>query len=307
MVAGTLPLRLLASTTVFAVFLTLALRAWADDASTLESGINSYEGSRYPECVQRFRAMLTAGSSTTLTDPRFKNRARIYYSTCLIATKRAVEADDQMKQLVREDTRYIPDRAAFPGAILDRFTEIRVVMKEEIDRLERKRLQQEQDDEQRREDGKKRAAAHLRRLEAYARTETLVQRNTRWLALLPFGVGQFQNGQTAFAWTLLGTQSVFGAASIVTALAKNSLESNFEFGRSDSAQAEERRSLIVTLNRVSFGVFAAAALGGILHAQLTFVDEVRKTRERKLPPNFLWTPVVAPRLGGGTVGVQGIF
>ena len=44
-------------------------------------------------------------------------------------------------------------------------------------------------------------------LERLASEELHVRHNSRWIALIPGGVGQFQNDQDALGWTLLGGEA----------------------------------------------------------------------------------------------------
>jgi len=61
------------------------------------------------------------------------------------------------------------------------------------------------------------AARHLRELEQQRARETVVvrmQRHSRAVAYLPFGAGQFQNGDSRKGWFFLGTEAVLAAASL---------------------------------------------------------------------------------------------
>lgn len=294
------------STGFFLAACLAARTASADDAATLEAGINSYETENYPQCIERFRAMLTPGSTTALREGALKQRARMYYAACLIAQKRDQDADEQMRQLILDDPRFYPDRAAFPGKVLDRFADARGKMKEEIDRLERERIAAEEAERKRRDEERAREAARIALLERMAKEEFRVRRNSRWLAAIPLGVGQFQNEQRALGWTFLGAGVVFAGISAATYFAKESIEANYVSGTSDVDQTRKQRDQLVFYNRLSFGAFAATAIGGILHAQLTFVPEITEIRERKIPEPTI-TPVVSGARDGGTIGVAGRF
>jgi hypothetical protein len=281
--------------------------ATADDLTTFERGVNSYEGERYKECIDRFSEMLRGGAPTELKDKTLQLRARMYLATCLFADKREPDAEKQMEKVVVDDPRFFPDRAAFPAKIIDRFTDVRGRMREEIDRLERERLAKEEEERREREEAKRREAARLVMLERLAREELFIRQNSRWVALAPFGVGQFQNNQRTIAWSLLGTEVALAGASIASFVVKEGIEANYQQGVSDRKAATDKRDTWVTINHVSFAAFAAVALGGIVHAQLTFVPEVREIRERKLPRELFVTGGVTALPGGGAAAVMGRF
>src|SRR4051812_40233921 len=92
---------LLAGPSLAAALLFVSGVAHADDQSTLERGVNSFEGERFGECVERFRDMLTPGSPSELADRNLQHRARMYFAACLLGLKRAPDAERQMEQIIR--------------------------------------------------------------------------------------------------------------------------------------------------------------------------------------------------------------
>ncbi len=302
-----LPYGLVRAPTVAAALALAALApsvARADDAANLEQGINAYEKESYGECTKRFREMLTPASERSLKDPSLRKRARMYLSACLFADARGVEAEKQMEQLILDDPSFFPDRAAFPVPVLDKFAEVRGRMSEEIKRLEQERLVREEEERRQHELQRRREQARQELVERMAKEELRVKESSRYLATIPFGVGQLQNGQRTLGFVLLGVEATFAAASAVTYFAKESIERNYVPGTSDKPRTEEARDRLVLYNRLSFGAFAAVALGGVVHAHVTYVPERRELRERKIPE-----PVIVPTVsrGGVGIGVVGAF
>lgn len=296
--------RLVASLAALGLAWLTPTTARADDAANLERGINAYEKENYGECVKRFREMLTPSSETSLRDAAFKKRARMYFSACLFADKRTVEAEKQMEQLILDDPNFYPDRAAFPVPVLDKFAEVRGRMNEEIKRLEAERLLREEQERKEREAQRRREQARQELVERMAKEEFRVKENSRYLASIPFGVGQFQNGQRTLGFVLLGTEATLAAASAITYFAKESIERNYVPGTSDKPRTEEQRDRLVLYNRIAFGAFAAVAVGGVVHAHLTYVPERKEIRERKIPE-----PVILPTVSrdGLGLGLSGSF
>lgn len=292
------PQKALAALLVLAGLLA-ATPALADDGTEIERGRTSYEAGRFQEGAERLRAMLDPESPVALHDPALIERARAYYAACLVALGRLDEADAQFEAILRANRAYRLDPVIFPGSVVDRFTDVRARLEPELER---------RDAAERAAREKARAAqdAYVGALEKLAGEETLVVRRSRWIALVPFGAGQFQNGQTALGWTLLGVETALAGASLWAGIDWQSLVSKYD-QRVDVAALNDK---LATRQRESLwlgGAFAAVALGGILHAELTFVPEVKETRRRPLPPRPALTPTAAALPGGAVVGLGGSF
>jgi hypothetical protein len=272
----------------------------ADDRSVDQAAI-TYETGRYDECVQRFQAILLPDAPTRPTTQEGRSRARMYLAACQMTLKRSSEADAQFEQLIRENYRYSPDRASFSPPILGRFLDIRERLRDEIEA--KVKADQEKEAELRRlqEERERQERERQRAIERMAREQIITQRNSRAVALIPFGVGQFQNRQRPLGWALLGAQATFAAASVVSYFLKENIERQFN-ASVDEREARRLRDLALQANYISFGAFVVTMLGGIAHAQITFVPEFREIRERPLPAPV---PPLAPQFTGGTLLWQG--
>ncbi len=265
----------------------------------VEQGVISYETGRFTECVQRFQSILQPKSPDAPSSQENRSRARMYLATCLVALKREGEADTQLETLVREDYRYSPDRAAFPVSVIGRYLDTQLRLAPEIEAKVRADQEREAALRRQQEEREERERERQRIIEQMAREDVTVRRNSRLVALVPFGVGQFQNGQRALGWTLFGTEVAFATASVVTFFLKQNIEQQFSSSVNRS-EALRLRNLAAQANWVTFGLFAATALGGVAHAQVTFVPEFREVRERALP-----APVSMPT--GGTLMLRGTW
>ena len=104
----------------------------ADDRSVDQAAI-TYETGRHDECIQRFQAILIPGAPVAPSTQEGRSRARMYLAACLMTVKRGAEADAQFEQLIRENYRYSPDRAAFSPPIFGRYLDIRERLRDEIE------------------------------------------------------------------------------------------------------------------------------------------------------------------------------
>jgi hypothetical protein len=269
--------------------------ARADDVTAIDSAINSYDTARWDECVERFQVVLR---SPTLRDVGQKNRARMYFAACLVSLGQEKQADAQMEQIVRDDILYVPDKVAFSSRVLDRFTETRVRLRDEIAEKEKERILAEIAARKAEEERKKKAEERVARLEQLATEEVSEKRGSRWIAMVPFGVGQFQNRQVGLGIGFLSAEVALGAASITTALLSGSIQRQAQQANADRAAAQILNDRVVLANRLTFGAFATVAVVGIVHAQTTFVPSFRETKQRPLPAELRIEPSVSKDFGG---------
>jgi hypothetical protein len=143
-------------------------------------------------------------------------------------------------------------------------------------------------------------------LEKLASTELVIERHSRWVALVPFGAGQFQNGQDTLGWLFLSTQAALAAGALVSGGLSIYYGAQVTdlYQRGNPAytgyQTAAKQSLL-TCYFLDAGL-VIAAVAGIVQAQLAFVPERVQTRTRELPALSL-SPAVSP----GLLGLQGRF
>jgi hypothetical protein len=131
-------------------------------------------------------------------------------------------------------------------------------------------------------------------------------RNSFMVAFLPFGAGQFQNGQRTKGWVFLGTEAALAGVSIA-AFTTNFAVYGFrpviecEPAGNPAARnagcapgykptsARDRSQLLLRIQLLSGALFFAAAIWGVTDAVLNFQPEVEVTPNGKPPP--------APRAG----------
>lgn len=144
--------------------------------------------------------------------------------------------------------------------------------------------------------------------------ERTIEKHSRLVSLVPFGVGQFQNGERKKGIALLATESFFAAASVSLFA---SILIIWPDGRyrtdSDPSRDQTRLARGLQLSQVLTGaVFWAEVLYGLIDARVHFVPQV--VRERKLPEPTHGVlvprrPTVAPLVlsGGGGLAIGGVF
>lgn len=318
-----------------AVVLSFAAPARADDLQQFELAKTRFDTGRYEEAVSRFAAMLdpanppcardatdVEGEPCRITDPHLIERARGLAAAALVALRRGDEADVYIEQILLDNPAYAPNPALFQPEVIDRFTAVRARIRARIEEVTRQRAEAQRAARlrvERRRDDERRWIAELKRL---AETERVVVQNSRWIAMLPFGVGQFQNGDDGLGWFFLVSQAVAGGTSIVSALVLANYQNVDvtpppppQIGmpappRVDIDRLNSRIDTAAAVNRVSFGAFAALVAAGIAHAQISFVPEWVSFRKRPVPPpppSLKAAPAISMTPGGLYAGVFGRF
>lgn len=318
----------LAASLALATLAPARLAAAADDAQEFEIGKNRFDAGQYEDAARRFSTMLDPAvppceksapkksGRCRLSDKDLIERARAFAAASLIALRRTTEADAHIERVLRENPSYAPNPAIFPQEVIDRFTEVRGRLRAELEEAARQKAEEERARllaaQKIREDEEK-WMADIQRL---AGEERIIAKNSRLLAIVPFGVGQFQNGDKGLGLFFAISQGVTGSASLVSASIYNyfiSVDRNAKDPETnqpvDTVALDSSIQTVTTINRIAFGAWAALTLAGIVHAQLTFKPEVATVRQRPLPkkPTQTMLPTVSFAPGAAGVGLIGRF
>lgn len=318
------------------IALGLPATAAADELQVFELAKTRFEAGQYDEAAARFGAMVApanppcgqgptdpAARPCRVTDPDLVERARALAAASLIALGRVSEAEAFIEQLLLSNPAYVPSPAVFQPEVIDRFTAVRARIRAQIEAA----AQQKAADERKKQLAAQRAREEERRwiegLRRLASEERVIETRSRWIAALPFGVGQFHNDNATMGWAFLVSEALAGATTIATAIVVAGYEGvDVTPGPTPTTPGEERTTVDVdqlnsriqtatTVNRVAFGAWAALTLAGIVHAQVTFEPERVTVRRRPVPPpppSFSAAPTVSVVPGGGLgLGVTGKF
>jgi tetratricopeptide (TPR) repeat protein len=293
--------------------------ASADATSDLEKAHGAYVAHKYDEAETRLRALLDPKSPGSLKDPDGIADARMYLAAALLAAGKQAEAQAVLEKLLLDKPDYQPDPLRVSLQATDALVDARARLREILGRLQAERVRQAQEEKAKAEAERQKAAQRLQMLEKLAGEELVVYPHSRWVAILPFGVGQFQNGQDAAGWLFLSAESLLALGSVVGGafMLYDEGQATDALKRHDitTASAYNQRAQLAALVGDTFAAgFAVVAVAGIAHAQFTFVPERTEIRRRALPALALsFAPWMAPgaagREGGagGIVGLHGTF
>jgi hypothetical protein len=287
------------------VCVTLAPSARADAAADLEKAHNAYVARQYDEAEMRLRALLDAKTGT-LVDPDKVADARMYLAATLIAEKKSDEANALLEQLLTDRPDYQPDPLRVSLEAIDAMTDARTRIRDKLAALQAEKVRKTQEEKAKIEAERVKQQVRLAQLEQLASTEIIEHTNSRLLAMVPFGAGQFQNRQTALGWTFLLSEGALAIGSGISAGFWYYYVQQEQAGvNAKDGTAKGYRDLAAgwsVAGDAMFGGLALVALIGVVHAQLTFVPETVETRKRPLPPVTL-----APTIGPGGLGLVGRF
>ncbi len=297
-----------------ACVLTFGERARADAVSDLEKAHNAYVAHKYDDAAARLRALLDPRAGT-LKDADNIADARMYLGASLLAQGKKPDAEAVFEQLLRDKPDYQPDSLRVTLQATDALIDVRSRLREELAAIIAERVRQAQEQKAKADAEKMKAAQHLAMLETLASEETVIQVHSRWLALVPFGVGQFQNGQTALGWTFLATESLLVAGSVISQLVTiynvNQMNDAIHSGSGTALGYHARAEDAYLATDFFTAGFALVALAGIIHAEATFVPQRVEIRARPLPPVSLsLAPLLLPLVGrsdawGGAARARG--
>jgi hypothetical protein len=275
------------------------------------------EGAKYEECVARLERLLDPKSTRPLTDPEVIETALIYQATCYLGLGKAELVDEPLRRAVRNNPQMrAPDSLVFPQRVVERFLKVREELYAELQANAQAAIDKARSEAAEKQRRESEQLTKMLALERLASQEVVITENRRWVGFVPFGVGQFQNNNTALGWTFFGVETAL-AATALTSLGVYSYmlagaEDVRERGGIPAPEVSTRLHdwhLALTLS--TYSLVGVAALG-ILEAQVSFVPEVRTVRERPLPPHLRYrslrlAPDIAASPEGFSLGLRGSF
>jgi hypothetical protein len=256
----------------------------ADDLSEFEAARGRYDRHDYARAVDAFRKLV--GSEP----PRIANallvlESRKYYAASLLFVGAESEARQQFRLLLQQEPSYALDPLAFPTEVVALFDEVKLSLRRDLDSRREAELQQQQEAARQAATAEQLRRHNLDRLRRLAEERVVRSDNSRWVATVPFGVGQFQNGHRGLGVALAMAEGLAAATSAFTFIGQQSLAGErVTAANRDSLDEEQRRW--VTANIASFSAFAVLALVGIVDAHLRFVPGRVTTTPRPLPPDL---------------------
>lgn len=302
--------RRLLATLAFGALMLGSQVARADPRAELEKARAAYLARNWAEAEERTRVLVDP--KTGVKDRALVSQGRMILGATLLAQGKKDAATDVFEKLILEDPTFEPDPLGFPSEVVNTFIDTRAQLAERIKNAAVTAAKLEAERKAREEAEREKQRIWLEKVKAQAQEEKITVRNSRLVACLPFGAGQFQNNQPVLGWIFLGTEAALVAGTIVTlpmylyARQREQEERNTRDIERKADQYDQRADDIQRVNLGLVGAFAAVAAAGIVQANLVFQPEREERKKRDLPPLGHLSPVVTPLAGGGAyVGVTG--
>jgi hypothetical protein len=306
-----------------------------------ETAKNAYAAKEYVEAEARLQKVVDPSSGLKAHEKLLDAQMALGGCKLLRATRtvptdpltdaerarKKIEADELFAKIILDDPDYKPSPFDHPVAVLDQFTIVRTKLRDVLNQRAIAAAKEKARLEQLEKDLKAQQEAYVKLLEAQA--QQTVEHHSRWLALVPFGVGQYQNGKVALGTLFLGLESALVIGTGVTfVMYRLDISRGAEVLAGDSTsrdrlqiyqQYSDRASDIRIVNLVLVGAAALTAAIGIIEAQVNYVPDAVTSTKRPLPnkpplptrsawvvPTFV--PIVTEQGGfGGSLGIAGTF
>ena len=260
----------------------IALPCRADDRAEVDKARSAFLRKQYDEVERRLSPFVEPGA-TSARDAAVLPEAFFLLAAAYFRLGRGETARELLEAMASRRPDAEPDPLLFPPEVVDGFADEKGRIRERVaaQQKERERLRLEAEAARLRE--KKALDDRIARLENLARVETIREPRSRWVAALPFGVGQLQRGDDALGWMLLASQALALATCATTVVVYDQALEEAYATRDQpgvSRQYLARASTAKTLNIVAAITGTVLGLAGLVEAQLNFVPEVTITRER---------------------------
>lgn len=243
-----------------------------------------YDTGQYAACVDAFERLLGTDEPRRLRSAAKIEVARVYRAACLIGVGRTTDAERVFRDAILENPQMkAPDSLLFPEAVVEVFLRVRESMLDEIRRAELKRMQDAEARAVREQQLREQERKRMEQLVALAEMETVIERRSRLVASIPFGVGQFQNGNGGLGWFFLTTETgalglLVGSLYMQAYYQTKEDDPRFTLDDLNSGTRTAR-----TLQTASFYSLLGLGFLGIAEAHWSFVPERHWVRKRQLP------------------------
>jgi tetratricopeptide (TPR) repeat protein len=296
-----------------------------DEQAEFKKGRYAYIAKSYDDADALFRKMLDPQSGT-LHDKVLVNEAHMFWGATLIIKGKKDEAIQQFDALLKVDPKYEPDPTVFPLEVAKVFFDTKALYEKRAAALAEEEARREKERKEQQEGARRAQIERLRELEILVGEEYVTDHHSRWKALVPGGIGQFQNGKNGLGVFFLSTEALFLAGGIVTvpfylanlADASSTLNQGPQYRPVAQAYLDRANDARYT-NLAFYGALALTAIAGVIEAEVNYVPDVTGVKPRKLPdlpgvspdakpppsPGVSFTFGAAPLFGEGKAGVSG--
>ena len=272
--------------------------AHATEMDDFQRAQSAYQQNEFEEAVRLFEEMIVPVPA--IRDPLLIQESRKYLGAAYVFVGRQEEAERQFEAFLRDEedfATYQLDPALFPTDVISLFQSVR-------DRLVEERAQESDRERElllRREERRRQALLTL--VSLAQENEVGVTRDPT-LSWLPFGAGQFNNGNEGLGWFFAVTEglTLLGSVAAMSAYVPLELEHARDFGAGGANIPDELRGGLYW-GAIGGGLaFLGLAVAGVIEAHLSFRPRRTVREPREIPPDVLQELDLA--VGPGSVSLR---
>jgi tetratricopeptide (TPR) repeat protein len=261
-----------------------ASQARANDFEDFEKARSAYDAQDYAKAVKLFE-QLAGGDVPQLNNRSLVLESKKYLGASYLFLGRISQAEQEFTRLLRLDPGYVLDPLAFPEDVQRAFNRVKKQLEADRRASEEEKKREEARIAREREENARRERARWAELTQLAQTEKVHEVRSRWVALVPFGAGQFQNGHTSLGAVLAVSEGSLLALSMVTYFLHDHLRGQHPTPAEIPDARLAERGFRYT-NQISFALFAVIAVAGVVDAQIRFQPSYEYERKRPLPADL---------------------
>lgn len=261
----------------------------ANDLSDFQDAVEAYEAHDYANAVTLFEA-LVGDPVPRLQTPALVLESRKYLAASYLFTNQPQAADQQFERLLEQDPTYQLDPLGFPAEVEHSFSVVKDRLRSRRAAADAERTRAEAQARREETDRLLRERERADELLRLAETMRIERVSSRWVALLPFGVGQFQNGHTELGYVFAVSEGILAATVAGTWFAHVLLKREHDRIEAEHAvltpseieRANFQVELARTSNRVSFVLLMTVMVVGVVDAQWRFRPTIHVEQRRPL-------------------------
>ncbi|MGD8862108.1 MAG: hypothetical protein PVI30_19005 [Myxococcales bacterium] len=272
--------------------------ARANDFDQFQNARAAYDSLNYELAAELFEGLL---QDADLDEQRpLVVESHKYLGATYLFLGRQAEGEAQFARLLELEPQYVLDPLAFPAEVQRTFVAVKQRIEERRRRAAEEAARAAAEAEAARAHARAAQRQRLERLIELARTERVEQRRSRMIAMLPFGIGQFQNDDDGLGLVLAVSETALLATGVTTYFLH---QAQPDFPK-DLNEAQSFERIYRTSNQISMALFATVAIAGIVDAQLRFRETAVTDHKRDLPPDL---ETLSVGIGPGGVSLSGRF
>ncbi len=268
-------------------------RAHADEVDDLILGRDAFVNGEYDVARDYLHPLVDIANPSARLAP-LVTAARRYDAACLFAQRQEDAARAVLERMLRDDPDARLDQTQYDNRFVRFFNLLLRDLQPELERIRTERVLTRQQAEERR-------AARESLLRDLLTHEVQVERVPRELTFVPFGVGQFANGQRATGVFFLSAELVFTAACLTTFAWHQSIyPAGGSYNADEFSRAQLAQGLQIT-NWISAGLLVTTVVAGVVQANVTWQPVRRRVVvPRPMPPELDGVRLMAGTSPDGT-------